>query len=79
METQILSYIMVAVGLAGFILAGNKVWWAWYVNLGCQVLWMIYALITSQYAFIISAVFYSVIFFRNAWKWTKEKDPVVEN
>jgi hypothetical protein len=67
------SYVVTVVGLLGFILAGRKVWWAWYVNLGCQVLWFIFGLVTAQYGFIISALVYTVVFTQNAIKWTKER------
>ena len=26
------DYILAFVGIAGFILAGRKVWWAWYIK-----------------------------------------------
>jgi hypothetical protein len=69
---QILSWTMVLVGLVGFRLVGKKVWWAWYVNLSCQILWWIYALVTGQPAFLVSAAVYSGIFAVNAYEWTKE-------
>lgn len=66
------SYILAIVGLAGFVLAGKRVWWSWYINLGAQVLWFAYAIITKQYGFIIGAVVYSVVFAQNAIKWTRD-------
>lgn len=72
-EGTIWSFIVTGVGLFGFILAGRKVWWAWYVNLGCQVLWFIFGLVTAQYGFLISALVYTIIFTQNAIKWTKER------
>ena len=66
------SFILTIVGLTGFFLAGRKVWWAWHINVGCQVLWISYAIATEQYGFIIAALFYSVVFGKNALAWTKE-------
>jgi hypothetical protein len=66
------SFILTAVGISGFWLAGRKVWWAWWVNVGCQVLWATYAVVTEQYGFIIAAGFYTVVFMKNALAWTKE-------
>jgi NADH:ubiquinone oxidoreductase subunit 5 (subunit L)/multisubunit Na+/H+ antiporter MnhA subunit len=66
------SWILAVVGLAGFVLAGRHVWWCWYINLGCQVLWFAYAIVTHQFGFIASAIVYSVVFFGNARKWTRE-------
>lgn len=66
------SWLLGSVGLIGFVLAGRKVWWSWYINLGCQVLWFTYAIATRQYGFIATAVVYAVVFSGNARKWTKE-------
>lgn len=66
------SWILTAVGVTGFILAGRRVWWCWYVNIACQALWLAYALTTRQYGFIAGAVVYSVVFARNAVLWTRE-------
>ncbi|QFG08743.1 hypothetical protein PBI_INGRID_71 [Arthrobacter phage Ingrid] len=70
--TQVLTWIMTTVGLTGFLFAGKKLWWAWYINLACQILWAVYALVTGQPAFLASAVVFSVIFAVNAYKWTKD-------
>lgn len=69
---QILSWVIVAVGLIGFYFAGKRKWWSWYINLGCQILWWTYAVVTGQMAFLVSAAVYSAIFAVNAYKWTKE-------
>lgn len=70
--TQVLSWFMTTIGFVGFIFAGKKKWWAWYINLACQILWFVYAFATGQPAFLAFAVAYFVIFARNAWLWTKE-------
>jgi hypothetical protein len=67
-----MDWVVTIVGLTGFFLAGRKIWWAWYVNLGCQALWVAYAIVSQQYAFIIAAMAYSIIFVKNAIAWTKE-------
>lgn len=67
------SYILTLVGITGFYLAGRKVWWCWYINIANQVLWLIYAVITQQWGFILGTVFYSVVFIKNAYQWTKER------
>lgn len=69
---QILSWVIVAVGLIGFYFAGKRKWWSWYINLGCQSLWWSYALATGQPAFLVSAAVYSAIFAWNAYKWTND-------
>ena len=69
---QFWSYLLTIVGLAGFILAGRKVWWCWYVNIACQALWFTYAIVTHQYGFIIASIAYTIVFSKNAMAWTKE-------
>lgn len=69
---QILSWVVSIVGLTGFYFSGRKVWWAWYINFFCQILWFSYALVTNQPAFLVTAAVYSVIFGINAYRWTKE-------
>lgn len=66
------SWLLTAVGVAGFLLARRKVWWCWYVNLACQGLWLAYALATEQYGFVAAAVIYTVVFGANAWTWHRE-------
>lgn len=67
-----MDYLLVAVGLLGFVLAGQKKWYAWYVNIACQFLWLAYAIISQQYGFILGAIVYTIVFTRNAVKWTKD-------
>lgn len=72
MSGWIWSWLLSFVGVAGFILAGKKIWWAWYINIGCQVLWFSYAIVTKQWGFLVGAFFYTAVFVRNAYLWTKE-------
>jgi len=69
---QIMSWVVTIVGLVGFYFAGQKKWWCWYINIFCQFLWTIYAIVSNQPAFLLSVVVYSFIFGRNAYRWTKE-------
>jgi hypothetical protein len=66
------SWILTAVGVTGLYLAGRKVWWAWLIGLGAQVLWIAYALATVQYGFLVSAVAYGWVYGRNALSWYRD-------
>lgn len=66
------SWILTAVGLTGFVLAGRRIWWAWYVNIACQALWLTYALTTNQFGFVVASAVYTVVFTQNAIRWTRE-------
>jgi hypothetical protein len=69
---QIWSYVLGVIGVFGFILAGRRIWWSWYVNIACQFLWFAYAIVTNQLGFLLSSVVYFVVFIGNARKWTKD-------
>ena len=73
MNNEYWSYILVIAGLIGFVITGQKIWWGWYINLGSQVLWFVYAIVTEQWGFLIGALAYTVIFLLNAYKWTRER------
>jgi hypothetical protein len=67
-----MDWILMVVGLTGFILAGQKIWWCWYVNFFCQFLWFAYGFLTEQWGFVAASLFYMVVFGRNAYKWTED-------
>ncbi len=66
------SWIVTVLGLLGFWLAGKKVWWSWYVNIVNQLAWVVFAVVTDYYAFLVGTAFYFVVFVRNAYLWTKD-------
>lgn len=71
--TEYWSWILGFIGIAGFILTGRKIWWAWYVNIGAQVVWFTYAIVTVQYGFLVSSIVYAAVFSYNAYLWTKDR------
>jgi hypothetical protein len=73
MLEQAIPYILMIVGIAGFELAGRRVWWAWYVNIANQGLWLFFALLTGYWGFVVGTIFYTYQFTRNAIKWTRER------
>lgn len=71
------SWVLTAVGVTGLYLAGKRVWWAWFVGLGAQVLWLAYALVTAQYGFVVSAFAYGWVYARNGRAWLREHQQAV--
>jgi hypothetical protein len=67
------DWVVTAVGLVGFVLAGRLVWWAWWLNVANQFLWAAFALTTGQHGFLVGTAFYLVVFTRNAVRWTRER------
>lgn len=76
LNEQLLSWLVGAIGISGFFLAGRKVWWSWYVNIACQLFWVLYAIASSTPAFLVTAAFYTAVFSINAWKWTRDRHKV---
>lgn len=73
MNDQLWSWILTGVGLTCFWLAGRKIWWAWYIGIAGQVLWLAYSLSTQQWGFIAGVVAYTAVYVRNAMRWTTER------
>lgn len=67
------SYGLAAVGILGIILAArrNKVGWA--VGFGAQLAWIVYAIVTRQYGFIVSAVAYGAVYAHSWLRWRREE------
>ena len=72
MTDQTWSWVLTIIGLAGFYLAGKKIWWAWYVNIANQVLWFVFAVTTELWGFLLGTFAYLFVFIKNAYIWTKE-------
>jgi nicotinamide riboside transporter PnuC len=70
------SYILAAIGVTGTFFVGRKVIWAWLVLLVNECLWMIYAVTTKQYGFIIAAIAYAVVYIRSFLHWKNEDEEV---
>ena len=68
---SIWSWVLGTLGVTGLLIAGNRVWWGWLINLANESLWVVYAVKTKQYGFILMAAAYALVYARNArngWK-----------
>lgn len=75
---MIWSFVLAAVGIAGIYLAGKKSKWGWGLGLAAQVLWLIFAVVTAQYGFILTAVAYGAVYGKNLYQWHREDSHNVE-
>lgn len=73
---MIWSFVLAAVGIAGIYLAGKKSKWGWGLGLAAQVMWLIFAVVTAQYGFILTAVAYGAVYGKNLWQWHREESKV---
>jgi len=72
------SIVLAAIGIVGIYLAGNKSLWGWAVSFGAQILWLVFAVVTGQYGFILSSVVYGWVYGRNFLRWRKETRTLVD-
>lgn len=73
MTNLIWSISLAAIGILGIYLAGNKSRWGWALGFGAQLLWAVFAVVTGQYGFILSAAAYGFVYGRNYLRWRAER------
>lgn len=66
------SVLLAAIGIVGLVLAGYKRPSGWLVGIAAQVLWIVYAAVSGQWGFYLSAVAYGVVYGLNYWRWLRE-------
>jgi len=66
------SYILAAIGVTGIFFVGRKHRWAWLWLIFNECLWVVYAVITDQYGFILAAVAYTVVYIKSFLHWRKD-------
>lgn len=71
------SWILAAIGVSGIYFVGKKTIWGWLVLLFNEVIWTVYALVTGQYGFIVSAVAYAAVYIRSYIHWKEDKNEEV--
>lgn len=67
--SQLWSWALAAVGITGIWLAGRNNKLGWAIGLGAQVLWVAYAVATSQWGFLATAFAYGFVYGRNWLRW----------
>lgn len=68
MTNLIWSAALAGVGIVGLWLAGSQRRAGWAVGFAAQLLWIVFALVSGQYGFIVSAVAYGFVYARNFWR-----------
>ena len=72
MTPLVWSWLLVAVGTLGMWMAGRRMPTGWAVAIANETLWIVYAIQTAQWGFIVGATIYIVVFARNWVRWTHE-------
>jgi ribosomal protein S18 acetylase RimI-like enzyme len=66
--------MLLAMGVSGLVVVGNRKRWGWLVCVATQPIWVVYALISVQYGFIVSAVILGTTYTRNFLAWGKPQN-----
>jgi hypothetical protein len=61
------------VGAFGLLTVGRQRSWGWMVLILNEWLWVIYAVNTKQYGFIVAAAIYGTVYVINIMKWRKHE------
>lgn len=66
------SYVLGAIGVFGLYLAGKHDRRGWMVGVAAQILWLVYAVVTQQWGFVVTALAYGWVYSKNALAWKRE-------
>lgn len=72
MDNMAWSISLALIGIVGLYIAGRKSHWGWFIGLIAQALWIVFAITTGQYGFILSAIAYGWVYGTNWLKWVEE-------
>jgi hypothetical protein len=73
------SYVLALIGVSGIFLVGRKTIWGWLILCVSECLWIVYALETKQYGFIISALAYGAVYVKSYIGWRRDEVQVQQN
>jgi predicted lipase len=69
---ELWSWGLAIIGVAGIYFVGKKTLWGWFVLLFNEAIWIIYAVITEQYGFIVSAIAYAAVYIKSYLHWKED-------
>jgi nicotinamide riboside transporter PnuC len=69
---ELWSWGLTLVGIAGIFVVGQKTIWGWWVLLFNECLWIIYAIQTEQYGFIVAAIAYAAVYIKSYFGWKRD-------
>jgi hypothetical protein len=67
------SWILAVIGVSGIYVVGNKNMLGWLVLCINECIWILYALATKQYGFIIMALAYASVYIKSFRQWRAEE------
>ena len=68
------SYVLAAIGVTGIFFVGRKTIWGWLILCLNECLWIVYAVTTKQYGFIVAAIAYGIVYVKSYILWRREAE-----
>jgi hypothetical protein len=66
------SWLLAGMGTIGMFFVGKKRWEAFLWLIVMECLWIVFAIQTKTYGFILGSIAYIVVYTRNATTWRKK-------
>ena len=63
------SWALALVGSTGLFFVGEKRLRGWFILVANELLWVVYAIHTHQYGFIVSIVLYLIMYYKAIRNW----------
>jgi hypothetical protein len=68
------SWVLAGMGVIGMYFVGKKRWEAFLWLILMEILWIVFAIQTKTYGFILGSLAYIAVYLRNAKKWKISKE-----
>lgn len=66
---QHISWLVSVVSLTGMWYMGDKKWWAPWIGVGSQLLWLQFTFVTGQWGLLPAVLAYTYVHVRNGRNW----------
>jgi len=66
------SFILAGLGIAQITLTGKKKRVGWLIGLLTSCIWMVFAIVTQQYGFVVSSIIFGYIHIKNWLAWSND-------
>lgn len=70
------SWLLACMGIVGMYFVGKKRWEAFIWLIVMECLWVVFAIQTETYGFIVGSVAYVVVYIRNAKLWRNTSNSI---
>lgn len=73
---MIWSFILSGIAVLSLYLTGKKNPIGWLVGLFNSALWVVYAIVSEQYGFMLSTVFFVIVQIKSYREWTQNSEGI---